>query len=523
MLVVTTFTDYDSLNNGLKLLDLKEDIRELDISDIDLSSFRYLLSKPINSFNKSEKENINPLVTNFNNNFFDNFSNIIDLCYKELFIYENQITISDCKKLLCKNKDLVTYLLKLINNKEDSFEDINDKDELKPNTELVLEDVESEQDLEDVEPEKDLEEVESELALEEIEPELDLEGLESEQDLEDVESALDLEVVEPEQDLEEIESTLDLEVVEPEQDLEDIEPEQDLEDIEPELDLEEVESALDLEGIEPELDLEGVEPELDLEGVEPELDLEEVEPELDLEEVEPELDLENKLDKDNNENSSDLLTLLNSCEQNSNDIDTIDSFKTILKQEDNLGIDLNDTEEISEYDKVKRTALQTDAVIDNDKNNLNEIEIDIEEPVEEKLDLGYNEKSEMYSENDDLDDTETDDLDFDLDKTISMNQNEKSVSLDSKETQTDLGNLLTELHTEQSGEELSTGFVNTLKDNTVNNVRAPVEEHLDLRNYLRKNPYTPIEEVLKLYSKKEVERGLMQGKILKKNGTLRSL
>ena len=117
MLVVTTFTDYDSLNNGLKLLDLKEDIRELDISDIDLSSFRYLLSKPINSFNKSEKENINPLVTNFNNNFFDNFSNIIDLCYKELFIYENQITISDCKKLLCKNKDLVTYLLKLINNK----------------------------------------------------------------------------------------------------------------------------------------------------------------------------------------------------------------------------------------------------------------------------------------------------------------------------------------------------------------------------------------------------------------------
>ena len=215
--------------------------------------------------------------------------------------------------------------------------------------------------------------------------------------------------------------------------------------------------------------------------------------------------------------------MLNSFEQNSTDSDTVDSFKTILKQEDNLGIDLNDTEEISEYDRVKRTALQTDAVIDNDKNNLNEIEIDVEEPVEEKLDLGYNEKSEMYSENDILDDTETEDLDFDLDKTINMNQNEKSVSLDSKETQTDLGNLLTELHTAQSGEELSTGFVNTLKDNTVNNVRAPVEEHLDLRNYLRKHPYTPIEEVLKLYSKKEVERGLMQGKILKKNGTLRSL
>lgn len=54
--------------------------------------------------------------------------------------------------------------------------------------------------------------------------------------------------------------------------------------------------------------------------------------------------------------------------------------------------------------------------------------------------------------------------------------------------------------------------------------RAPsLQAPTDLRTFLRQHPNCKIEEVLKYFSKREVESEILKGRIIKRNGTLRSL
>lgn len=54
--------------------------------------------------------------------------------------------------------------------------------------------------------------------------------------------------------------------------------------------------------------------------------------------------------------------------------------------------------------------------------------------------------------------------------------------------------------------------------------RAPsLQVPTDLRTFLRQHPNCKIEEVLKYFSKREVESEILKGRIIKRNGTLRSL
>lgn len=54
--------------------------------------------------------------------------------------------------------------------------------------------------------------------------------------------------------------------------------------------------------------------------------------------------------------------------------------------------------------------------------------------------------------------------------------------------------------------------------------RAPsLQVPTDLRSFLRSHPNCKIEEVLKYFSKREVESEILKGRIIKRNGTLRSL
>ena len=54
--------------------------------------------------------------------------------------------------------------------------------------------------------------------------------------------------------------------------------------------------------------------------------------------------------------------------------------------------------------------------------------------------------------------------------------------------------------------------------------RAPsLQAPTDLRSFLRSHPNCKIEEVLKYFSKREVESEILKGRIIKRNGTLRSL
>lgn len=54
--------------------------------------------------------------------------------------------------------------------------------------------------------------------------------------------------------------------------------------------------------------------------------------------------------------------------------------------------------------------------------------------------------------------------------------------------------------------------------------RAPsLQAPTDLRSFLRAHPNCKIEEVLKYFSKREVEAEILKGRIIKRNGTLRSL
>ena len=73
-----------------------------------------------------------------------------------------------------------------------------------------------------------------------------------------------------------------------------------------------------------------------------------------------------------------------------------------------------------------------------------------------------------------------------------------------------------------------------MRDNTPQQVRAPAsvvtpskeptDELPPLRTYLKKHPYTLIEDLLKLgYSNVEIQDGVKRGKFVKKNGMLRAL
>ena len=243
--------------------------------------------------------------------------------------------------------------------------------------------------------------------------------------------------------------------------------------------------------------------------------------------------------------------------------------------EENQDLGLEDLESVSEDDIDETSDLTTDLLDDeieldtqlddvdgdgkdieefeDDNDGLDEIEESEETLAENIDDIDFTDEPEESIEHTEFIDKVEDNVDFVDAHNVSMSK--PNIDTTTVVPKSELGRILTDKANSDQGVyekrtflqefdkniEQSLSKAATVKDfkdrmsgNTPQQVRAPAsvvtpskeptDELPPLRTYLKKHPYTLIEDLLKLgYSNVEIQDGVKRGKFVKKNGMLRAL
>ena len=243
--------------------------------------------------------------------------------------------------------------------------------------------------------------------------------------------------------------------------------------------------------------------------------------------------------------------------------------------EENPDLGLEDLESVSEDDIDETSDLTTDLLDDeieldtqlddvdgdgkdieefeDDNDGLDEIEESEETLAENIDDIDFTDESEESIEHTEFIDKVEDNVDFVDAHNVSMSK--PNIDTTTVVPKSELGRILTDKansdqgvyekrtflqefdkNIEQSLSKAATvkDFKDRMRGNTPQQVRAPAsvvtpskkptDELPPLRTYLKKHPYTLIEDLLKLgYSNVEIQDGVKRGKFVKKNGMLRAL
>ena len=243
--------------------------------------------------------------------------------------------------------------------------------------------------------------------------------------------------------------------------------------------------------------------------------------------------------------------------------------------EENPDLGLEDLESVSEDDIDETSDLTTDLLDDeieldtqlddvdgdgkdieefeDDNDGLDEIEESEETLAENIDDIDFTDEPEESIEHTEFIDKVEDNVDFVDAHNVSMSK--PNIDTTTVVPKSELGRILTDKansdqgvyekrtflqefdkNIEQSLSKAATvkDFKDRMRGNTPQQVRAPAsvvtpskkptDELPPLRTYLKKHPYTLIEDLLKLgYSNVEIQDGVKRGKFVKKNGMLRAL
>lgn len=231
---------------------------------------------------------------------------------------------------------------------------------------------------------------------------------------------------------------------------------------------------------------------------------------------------------------------------------------------DEIGVD-NSDEDVEDFDEEDEDLYDEDDYVDLTEDEDSEDDGDLEEDEEDSEDEDvYEDEDEVYEDEDsedDLEEEDSEDEDEDYeDEDSYVDVTEEDGDEDEVAEDEDLEEEYEDIDEENesgvsSEEPIQTApksvtkpkfYVPEIEDDDVDSFiesrqekpiqqETPVQENIpvarapslqaptDLRSFLRSHPNCKIEEVLKYFSKREVESEILKGRIIKRNGTLRSL
>ena len=203
-----------------------------------------------------------------------------------------------------------------------------------------------------------------------------------------------------------------------------------------------------------------------------------------------------------------------------------------------------DSEDDEDYEDEEEDSEDEDLYEDEDEDYEDEgSEEDLEEEDSEDEDEDYEDEDEDYEDEDSyVDITEEDedeeevDEDEDLDEEYedSDEENESVVSSEEPIQTAPKSVAKPKFYVPEIEDDDVDSFIEARQEKPIKQ-ETPVQENTpvarapslqaptDLRSFLRSHPNCKIEEVLKYFSKREVESEILKGRIIKRNGTLRSL
>lgn len=259
--------------------------------------------------------------------------------------------------------------------------------------------------------------------------------------------------------------------------------------------------------------------------------VEEVSEDTDDEEVMETEDLEESNDSDEEEVTD------------SDEVEDSDSEEELDDEDEDL-YDEDDYEDLTEDgDSEDEDSDEEDSEDEDEEDFEEDEEEDFEDSDEEDEDL-YEDEEEDYEDEDsyvditeeDEDDEEVDEDDEDLEEKyedIEDNKEESGVSIEEPIKSAPKTIAKPKFYVPEIDDDVDS-FIESRQERPIKQ-ETPVQENTpvarapslqaptDLRTFLRQHPNCKIEEVLKYFSKREVESEILKGRIIKRNGTLRSL
>lgn len=229
-------------------------------------------------------------------------------------------------------------------------------------------------------------------------------------------------------------------------------------------------------------------------------------------------------------------------EVDSDEVEEDDSEEELDDEDEDL-YDEDDYEDLTEdEDSEDEDDLEEDSEDEDEEEDFEDSED--EDSDEEDEDL-YEDEEEDYEDEDsyvditeeDEDDEEADEDDEDLEEEyedIEDNKEETGVSIEEPVKLAPKTIAKPKFYVPEIEDEDVDSFIESRQEKPIKQ-ETPVQENTpvarapslqaptDLRTFLRQHPNCKIEEVLKYFSKREVESEILKGRIIKRNGTLRSL
>lgn len=235
---------------------------------------------------------------------------------------------------------------------------------------------------------------------------------------------------------------------------------------------------------------------------------------------------------------------------NSDEVEEEDSEEESHDDEDEDLYDEDDYEDLTEdEDSEDEEDLDEDSE-DEDEEDFEEDEeedfedsedeeVDEEDSDEEDEDLYEDEEEEYEDEDSYIDVTEEEEDDEEVDEDLeeeyeSLEDEDSGVSVEEPIKSAPKSVVKPKFYVPEIEDEDVDSFIESRQEKPIKQ-ETPVQENIpvarapslqaptDLRTFLRQHPNCKIEEVLKYFSKREVESEILKGRIIKRNGTLRSL
>lgn len=204
--------------------------------------------------------------------------------------------------------------------------------------------------------------------------------------------------------------------------------------------------------------------------------------------------------------------------------------------------DLTEDEDSEDEDSDEEDSEDEEDFEEDEEEDFEDSEDEDSDEVDEDL---YEDEEEDYEDEDsyvditeeDEEDEEVDEDDEDLEEEyedIEDNTEESGVSIEEPIKSAPKTIAKPKFYVPEIEDDDVDSFIESRQEKTIKQ-ETPVQENTpvarapslqaptDLRTFLRQHPNCKIEEVLKYFSKREVESEILKGRIIKRNGTLRSL
>lgn len=210
-----------------------------------------------------------------------------------------------------------------------------------------------------------------------------------------------------------------------------------------------------------------------------------------------------------------------------------DDYEDLTEDEDSEDED-SDEEDSEDEDEEDFEEDEEEDFEDSEDEDSDEVDEDLYEDEEEDYEA---EDSYVDITEEDEDDEEADEDDEDLEEEyedIEDNKEETGVSIEEPVKLAPKTIAKPKFYVPEIEDEDVDSFIESRQEKPIKQ-ETPVQENTpvarapslqaptDLRTFLRQHPNCKIEEVLKYFSKREVESEILKGRIIKRNGTLRSL